>query len=129
MPEPKITPQRNASSFLKSSPLCRTASMPATSANCVKRSMRLHFFGRGVFFGGRPVENLAAELHLESFGVEQAQAHDAALAAQNALPEVFYFVAQRGDSPQAGDDDASVHGDRWFYDCAFSMYSIAWPTV
>src|SRR3954463_2776072 len=40
MPEPRITPQRNGSSFEKSSPESFTASMPATIANCVKRSIR-----------------------------------------------------------------------------------------
>ncbi len=40
IPEPMITPQRNKSSLEKSSPLWRTASMPATSANWVKRSIR-----------------------------------------------------------------------------------------
>ncbi len=41
MPVPRITPQRKGSFFEKSMPLSRTASMPATMANCVKRSIRL----------------------------------------------------------------------------------------
>ena len=40
IPEPTMTPQRNGSSLEKSMPASRTASMPATMANWVKRSSR-----------------------------------------------------------------------------------------
>ena len=40
IPVPRITPQRNGSSQRKSRPESRTASMPATMANCEKRSSR-----------------------------------------------------------------------------------------
>ena len=44
MPDPIITPQRNGCSLAKSKPESRTASIPATKANWVNRSIRLTSF-------------------------------------------------------------------------------------
>ena len=65
-------------------------------------------FGRDVT-GGIPVVDIAAEADFVVGGVEQPQGMDAAFAAQNPLPEVLNFQTQRGDRPEAGDDDTSFH--------------------
>ena len=58
---------------------------------------------------GRPVVDVAAELDLVAGGVERLQLVNAALAAQNLLPQVVDLAAQRRDGTNAGDDDASFH--------------------
>ena len=85
----------------------------------------LDFFGREIFFAGCPIENFAAEFDLESFGVEQLQQMNAALAAQNALPECLRLCR-----PSEVTAPKPVTTTRRFmagrsYDCVFSMYSMA----
>ena len=108
MPEPMITPQRNGSSFEKSMPESATASMPATMANCVKRSIRFSSLAIDVAFG-RPIVDVAAELHLVPVVSNDCRQVDAALAAQNPLPQVVDLAAERSNGAKAGDDDASFH--------------------
>ena len=67
----------------------------------------------GVFGGdviaGRPIVDIAAELDFVLGGVEQADRVDAALALENAVPQIVDSAAQRGDRSQSGDDDAPFH--------------------
>ena len=70
-----------------------TASMPATSANCVKRSTRFASLRLDVAVG-RPVVDVAAELHLVVGGVERLDGVDAALAGEHALPQIVDLAAQ-----------------------------------
>src|SRR5689334_19155121 len=69
----------------------------------------LGFLGRDVLFTRCPIGNFAAELNFEALGVEEVEGANAAFAAHQTLPHKRHLVAQRGDGPQAGDDDAPVH--------------------
>ena len=70
----------------------------------------LVFLAVDVAVGG-PVVDVAAELDLVLGRVEGLERVDAALAAENPLPQVVDLAAQRGDGTDPGDDDAPFHGD------------------
>ncbi len=100
MPEPIMTPQRNGSSLEKSKPLWRTASMPATSGELREAIDALDFFGREIFFAGRPIGDFAAEFDLEAFGIEQLeQSEYRSRRAECAAQMSATLMAQRGDGP------------------------------
>src|SRR5690606_30516154 len=58
---------------------------------------------------GRPVMHVAAELYLVVGGVEALEVVNAALAGEDALPQLFDLTAERGDGAHACDDDSSFH--------------------
>ena len=65
----------------------------------MKRSMPSDIFGRGIFLAGGPIENFAAKADFEFFRVEERQRMNAAVAAQNALPQWLHLMTQRGHGP------------------------------
>ena len=64
---------------------------------------------------GRPVVNIATELHFVLRSIEVLQLMHAALAAQNPLPQIVNLAAERCDGAKAGDHDTSFHDGNAFF--------------
>ena len=85
MPAPQITPQRAASSLLKSMPESVTACMPAATPYTMKSSHATGFFRSDVLVHFEPV-HLPAEADRESRDVEPGDRPDTAAPMEDGVP-------------------------------------------
>ena len=108
MPEPRITPQRNGSSLREVDARVAHRVDAGDQGELREAIEPLRFLAVDVAVG-RPIVDVAAELHLVAGRVERLEFVDAALAAQNPLPQIVDLAAERGDGAHSGYDDASFH--------------------
>ena len=108
MPLPRMTPIRSGSTLPAARPASAMASIAATIAYCVNRSMRRGVLGAEDLVGGE-VLHLARDLRGVLRGVEPGELPDPVLAVLHRLPEVLHVVAQGIHGPHARHDHAPRH--------------------